>query len=312
MPAIIKEKDMFVDAVSASFAVPVNTKGIMGAGLAKYIKNTHPAVYHQYKRDCDSGKILVQGYSHTMDLMEDYICIITKHDWQDESKYEYIIDSLLKFDQDCLMNDENMFGHCIEDLQLPALGCGLGKLKWEDIEDRLVNDLRETTVNFIFCVESWRRPSRFAELLRNNVYYFKGDTVLGLEGHYPFTLNNTNYVNALDYIMEQMTEGMDVGSDKIGDLRAYMKQHGLTLANGRMAREVLSEACYEAKNAQYQQLPKLKAELDKRKDRYLAFTGQVFPRVYGIGCQHHELHTVEDKADTWHGQNLLGEILMSF
>ena len=311
MPMIIEERSMWNRPKGSAFGVTVNTKGVMGAGVAKYIRDNHPIVYTQYKEACKNGKLLEQGYLEVMDLFQTFVCVITKHDWKNDSKYEYIIDSLLKLDARMLMSKEGMLGHGIEEINLPPVGCGNGNLIWEEVEDKLKEDLKDTQMNFIFCVESWRRPDRFAETDLDGWYFFKGDSVLGLTGNYPFKIGDVTYDNAEEYILVEVSRNVKPYNSCEESIRKYVSNYGLIFPNGMSYSDAVAEACYTAKKAQYEQLPALKEQLDKLQDKPIAYCGRQFTYVLGTGFQLSDVDDVGTDTRGWQGNNILGEILKS-
>lgn len=110
----LKDKDIVI-------IIPVNCKGVMGAGLAKQFAEKYPASEQAYK-DCCRDKALSIGHC----VLEEtpfgtFIFFPTKDDWKDDSKYEYIE---LGMDSICRCLDT------FHDLKIafPPIGCGLGGL----------------------------------------------------------------------------------------------------------------------------------------------------------------------------------------
>ncbi len=108
----------------------VNTKGIMGKGIALQFKKAFPNLFNDYKKACDAGKIQI-GKVHVYEQSntKNHRFIInfpTKDDWKKPSKIEYIkkgLPSLI----------EAIKKHKIYSIAIPALGCGQGGLKWETV-----------------------------------------------------------------------------------------------------------------------------------------------------------------------------------
>jgi O-acetyl-ADP-ribose deacetylase (regulator of RNase III) len=109
---------------------PVNTVGIMGKGLALEFKQKFPYNYKLYKEACknetiDIGKLLLVDESH-LENKKFIINFPTKKHWRNPSKIEYIEEGL----KDLIhIIEKNNF----ESIAIPALGCGLGGLKWEHV-----------------------------------------------------------------------------------------------------------------------------------------------------------------------------------
>ena len=113
----------------------VNTVGVMGKGIALEFKNRYPENYKMYKAACDKGTfktgsvlVVVESDGKTI------INFPTKAHWKDASKIEYIAEGLIALK------------HKIAELNLasvalPALGCGLGGLKWEIVKVAITKEL---------------------------------------------------------------------------------------------------------------------------------------------------------------------------
>lgn len=103
---------------------PVNLVGVMGAGLAKQMKNRYPEMFHKYKRACDSGDFK-EGKLQLCKQSDVWILNFpTKKHWKDGSDLELIEKGLQTF--------VNTYGQKeIASITFPKLGCGLGGLDWE-------------------------------------------------------------------------------------------------------------------------------------------------------------------------------------
>ena len=105
---------------------PVNTVGVMGAGLALQFKRTYPQMFSSYKRNCDKqalkiGRIMFYRAQNDPRV----VCLFpTKQHWKNPSKIEYIEDGLVAFVKYYSEWD-------ITSAAFPRLGCGLGGLDWQ-------------------------------------------------------------------------------------------------------------------------------------------------------------------------------------
>lgn len=112
---------------------PVNTQGIMGAGIAKEFKQRYPEMFNAYKKACDTG-LLRAGGLHMYNKEPDLVIVnfATKGKWHKPSKLEYIDAGLqqLMF----IMARVRMQ----EVIAIPALGCGLDELGWPLIREKLI------------------------------------------------------------------------------------------------------------------------------------------------------------------------------
>lgn len=107
---------------------PVNCKGVMGAGLALAFKQQFPDVFNQYawyyrNHGMKPGEpYLVPSVKHQWVLN-----FPTKDHWRNPSLLDYIDEGLAFF-----VKLYDFWG--ITSVAFPVLGCGLGGLRWEDVQ----------------------------------------------------------------------------------------------------------------------------------------------------------------------------------
>lgn len=129
-----------------TIAIPVNCVGVMGKGLALQYKQKHPNGFDMYKKMCDSREIrpgvcgLIKEKNGSSFLM-----FPTKNDWKLPSKLEYVDEGL-----ECLKANYRNLG--IKSIALPALGCGLGGLKWADVKKLVFDKFSGEKLNVILYV----------------------------------------------------------------------------------------------------------------------------------------------------------------
>ena len=131
---IISNGDIFNSKCEA-LVNPVNTKGVMGKGLALAFKNKYPAHFANYQRACKSGEMTTEkvlAYQEINGPM--IICLATKDDWRDSSKIEYVSAGL-----DDLVKQIKALG--VRSIAIPKLGCGLGGLDWNKVRPLIVEKL---------------------------------------------------------------------------------------------------------------------------------------------------------------------------
>ena len=140
----VVDGDMFFSQMQ-TLTISVNTVGIMGKGLASRTKYQFPDVYvfyqdlcrkkllkmgspYLYKRETSLDKQLAADPLSLPDLNSNkwFLLFPTKRHWREDSDREGIEEGLK-----WLRNNYKAEG--IQSLALPALGCGLGKLEWQDI-----------------------------------------------------------------------------------------------------------------------------------------------------------------------------------
>lgn len=127
---------------------PVNCVGVMGAGLAFEFKKRFPDNYYSYEGVCRAGHLL-PGNILTYDNRQHADPDIP----ESKSAQRYILNAATKdhfgekseldnIDK-CLYNIRDIIvGRNIESVAIPALGCGLGGLKWTDVRPLYESALR--------------------------------------------------------------------------------------------------------------------------------------------------------------------------
>jgi len=122
-------------ANTQSIVNPVNCVGVMGKGLAAKFKEIYPDMFKAYKAKCDLNEI-VPGkiFVWVIDTYDELLYIFnlpTKDNWRHPSKMSYIksgIKTLI----------DTMEEHDIHSIAIPALGCGLGGLQWDDVSKEII------------------------------------------------------------------------------------------------------------------------------------------------------------------------------
>ncbi|MDX2065646.1 MAG: macro domain-containing protein [Fimbriimonadaceae bacterium] len=107
----------------------VNTVGVMGKGVALQFKQAFPENFRTYAKACKSGEVRIgrMFVTRTGSFMPRLIINFpTKTHWQGNSKLEHIETGLADLVR--VVRDER-----IRSIAIPALGCGLGGLRWEDV-----------------------------------------------------------------------------------------------------------------------------------------------------------------------------------
>lgn len=128
-------KGNLFDLQTQAIVNPVNCVGVAGAGLALQFKRKYPANHINYVMACNRGemrpgRILMTG---TRQQQPPFFIFNfpTKLHWRDESRLYYI---------EIGMAALSLYAEELEltSIGLPMLGCGLGGLKWEEV-DPIVN-----------------------------------------------------------------------------------------------------------------------------------------------------------------------------
>lgn len=147
--------DMFFSQMQ-TLTISVNTVGVMGGGLAARARDNFPRLYVEFQKRCRTKELTTRSpylykepYSFDEHLADDpstlvnkpnnerwFLLFATKQHWRYPSKLEYLCDGLqwLK---------ENAEKKGIKSLAMPALGCGLGDLRWDQVGPLMCQNLRE-------------------------------------------------------------------------------------------------------------------------------------------------------------------------
>jgi len=109
----------------------VNTKGIMGKGIALQFRQAFPAMFRDYERVCKEGRVVL-GKMDVHDLgglvggPRWIINFPTKDHWKAKSRIEDVVTGL----NDLIATVRNLG---IKSIAVPPLGCGNGGLPWSDV-----------------------------------------------------------------------------------------------------------------------------------------------------------------------------------
>jgi O-acetyl-ADP-ribose deacetylase (regulator of RNase III) len=105
----------------------VNTKGVMGKGLALQFKQRFPQMYHDYRQRCQRGEVRV-GRPYLYTGSHPWILNFpTKDHWRYPSRLEWIRDGLKWF-----VAHYREWG--VESIAFPQLGTDLGGLSWNEVQ----------------------------------------------------------------------------------------------------------------------------------------------------------------------------------
>jgi O-acetyl-ADP-ribose deacetylase (regulator of RNase III) len=131
---------------------PVNCMGVSGKGLALQFRRAWPTNYLSYVMACKGGQ-LKPGRLHIFPTgrlgnPKWIINFPTKDDWRGKSKLIYVEAGLDALVGQLLINR-------IESVAIPPLGCGLGRLNWDDVKPLITERFaarRDITVElYYYC-----------------------------------------------------------------------------------------------------------------------------------------------------------------
>ncbi len=155
----LSKGDMFFSTMQ-TFTISVNTRGIMGKGLASRTKYQFPDAYVRYQDDCKNKKLKIGKptlYKRATRIEEEladdaaqlkqdnlngsrwFLFFPTKRHWREDSRLDDIEKSMQWLVQN--YKKEN-----IESIALPALGCGLGNLHWKDVGPVMCHYLKQMDI----------------------------------------------------------------------------------------------------------------------------------------------------------------------
>ena len=132
MPISYLAGDIF-HAPTQTIVNTINTKGVMGKGLALGFKQRYPAMFREYRDRCARGEVHVgQPYLYTATVPW-ILNFPTKDHWRRPSRLEWIRSGLEYFVQ-------HYRDWGITSIAFPQLGTLNGKLAWDEVRS-IMEDL---------------------------------------------------------------------------------------------------------------------------------------------------------------------------
>lgn len=134
LPQMIRSAhgDIFESSAEA-LVNPVNCVGVMGKGLALAFKRRFPEMFREYAAVCKAGE-LVPGTLHVWrgsGAGPMVINVPTKRHFRSKSKLEDVEAGLVALRETALELG-------LRSVAVPALGAGLGGLRWSEVRPRIV------------------------------------------------------------------------------------------------------------------------------------------------------------------------------
>lgn len=125
---------------------PVNTEGVMGAGLALAFRDKFPGLLDEYREACREDVFSRLGlFVFDVDVSRKVLCLPTKRQWRHPSRIEWIEEGLWY-----LAKDYESYG--ITSLAIPEVGCGRGQLSWADVRPLIYQYLDPISLPVGICL----------------------------------------------------------------------------------------------------------------------------------------------------------------
>lgn len=136
MSVEIKTGNIF-DSRADAIAIPVNLKGVMGAGLAKFFSLRYAHFVPLYRTAIERGYLRKNVSCLIRNNGDNFLMFPTKDDYREDSNLEDIEQTLLNL-------KDSWKKLKIKSVALPALGCGCGKLNYEDVKNLIEKIFEES------------------------------------------------------------------------------------------------------------------------------------------------------------------------
>lgn len=137
-----KTRNIF-DTSCEVLCCPVNTVGVMGKGLAEQFKTRYPGLFDIYRARCQRGLIntgeLGPASLHSVGGGQYVLFFATKQHWSNPSELEWIEDGLRHLYP--LMHVSKLTS-----VAIPPLGCGEGRLDWNQVRAAILDTLGPTSL----------------------------------------------------------------------------------------------------------------------------------------------------------------------
>lgn len=120
----------------------VNTRGVMGKGIALRFKQIYPEMFRQYREHCEHRRLTIGRLWLYRTPHKWILNFPTKEHWRNPSRPEYIEAGLKKFRLTCAKIGATSYA-------FPMLGCGNGELDFEEqvrpLMERYLSNLSVST-----------------------------------------------------------------------------------------------------------------------------------------------------------------------
>lgn len=140
--------EYIINNPEAIITITVNMVGVMGKGLALDAKSRYPDIYEMYKKCLDNERLKLgkPAFVYSRRSQRYFVLFATKNHWRDPSQIEWVDNGLKNITT--VLEEAHVPYRC--QILLPKLGCGLGKLNWNDqVHPLMINHLTNSPYTFV-------------------------------------------------------------------------------------------------------------------------------------------------------------------
>ena len=125
----------------------VNTKGVMGAGIALEFSLRYPNMFKEYKERCDRAELSIgkMDYHKEGDMI--IVNFPTKRHYRYDSRVEWIEEGLQHF-------VATYKEYEITSIAFPRLGCANGQLDWTEVKPLMEKYLGDLDIPVYICLDN--------------------------------------------------------------------------------------------------------------------------------------------------------------
>lgn len=126
MNFVFKTGDL-MQAEEPAIAHGCNTVGVMGAGVARLVREKHPEAFYVYEAACMSGRFRL-GTAQAVFSNDKWIYNLgtQRQPGPDATEWGVAL-SFANMAEDC-------YARSITEVAIPRIGCGIGGMEWPDVE----------------------------------------------------------------------------------------------------------------------------------------------------------------------------------
>jgi len=150
MKFTVEKRDLFTVPKDYTLCHCISADFALGAGIAKKfaLKGVKKELLNLYKKDiwCGNGYALICHYDD-INSIRSVVNLVTKEKYYYKPTYQTLKESLIDMKCHYLVN----FGEHTSKIAMPKIGCGLDRLKWDDVEQIIKDVFADTDVEILVC-----------------------------------------------------------------------------------------------------------------------------------------------------------------